>query len=512
MSVKYYDNQQNKWVIFPGTIGAPGKSAYELALQQGFRGDLNAWLLSLHGKDAYKVATEQGFVGSEEDFNAALKDVVEVVDKINNADDAPTEHSEKLVLSGGVYDAINELDTNLDSQIGSVNSQIGSINSKIETINSQITNIKSTEISKQIKAAIVDDLTSTDADKALSANQGKRLKDLIDSLANIQISVVDQRPEQGQSNIIYLVKKEGDEYDTHDEYVYVEGTWELIGTTDIDLSDYYTKGEINSKVSDLEGKISANSTSIQDITGNGAKLKKSLTIKSNTDTLLNAWKGETDQTVTITVPTKFGDLTTTKQDIINVLGFTPANTTNAVLGPEGAIDNHIVLFDSTTGKLIKDSGKLLSDYATASHTHTKNQITDINTLITVDDSLSTTSINPVQNKVITTQLNNKVNNSTLSNYVKNETLTDTLANYVTNSSILSNLSNYYLKTETYSREEIDEKIGSAGGGDVMASGNLAVDYIIIGAGTKSIKNSGQTLSNLALKSDIPSLSGYATQS
>jgi hypothetical protein len=46
----------------------------------------------------------------------------------------------------------------------------------------------------------------------------------------------------------------------------------------------------------------------------------------------------------------------------------------------------------------------------------------------------------------------------------------------------------------------------------MASGNLAVDYIIIGAGPKFIKNSGQTLSNLALKSEIPSLSGYATQS
>jgi hypothetical protein len=43
----------------------------------------------------------------------------------------------------------------------------------------------------------------------------------------------------------------------------------------------------------------------------------------------------------------------------------------------------------------------------------------------------------------------------------------------------------------------------------MASGNLAVDYIIIGAGTKSIKNSSQTLSNLALKTD---LNGYATQS
>lgn len=28
MSVKIYDKTQNQWVIFPGTIGAPGKDAY----------------------------------------------------------------------------------------------------------------------------------------------------------------------------------------------------------------------------------------------------------------------------------------------------------------------------------------------------------------------------------------------------------------------------------------------------------------------------------------------------
>lgn len=46
----------------------------------------------------------------------------------------------------------------------------------------------------------------------------------------------------------------------------------------------------------------------------------------------------------------------------------------------------------------------------------------------------------------------------------------------------------------------------------MASGDLANNYIIIGAGSKSIKKSEQLLSDLALKSDIPSLDGYATES
>lgn len=36
-----------------------------------------------------------------------------------------------------------------------------------------------------------------------------------------------------------------------------------------------------------------------------------------------------------------------------------------VVGPASAVDNRIVLFDGTTGKLVKDSGSLVSDFATA---------------------------------------------------------------------------------------------------------------------------------------------------
>nr|UVX58321.1 MAG: hypothetical protein [Bacteriophage sp.] len=105
----------------------------------------------------------------------------------------------------------------------------------------------------------------------------------------------------------------------------------------------------------------------------------------------------------------------------------------------------------------------------------------------------------MQNKVVATALSNKVNNATLGSYVKTADLNVTLGNY-------------YTTAEVYTKNEVDDKIGSAGGGDVMASGDLANNYIIIGAGSKSIKKSEQLLSDLALKSDIPSLDGYATES
>lgn len=383
MSVKIYDKKQKKWIIFPGTIGAPGK-------------------------DAYLIAQENGYTGTKEEYAKVLTDIPKV---INSIEEEPTEGSKNLITSGGVWQAIDNVHT---------------------TINNQI------------KSSIVDNLESLAADKSLSANQGRILKEMIANLANLQIEIVDQLPSVGETNIIYLVKKSGSAPDIHDEYVFVDGKWEKIGDTEIDLSNYYTRDEVDDK-----------------LTGFGAG-----------DVIAAEAFTTADRVITSNGPGK-----TVKDSgiLINNLAL------------KSYVDEKEIAWDKVTGKP--------ETYVPAAHTHPLAQITDAGALAykdkvdesdlnfdipdrtVVDSSLNTSSVNPVQNKVVTEALNNR-----------------------------------YTKSETYSQSEIDEKIGSAGGGDVIASGNLVSDYIIIGAGTKSIKNSGQTLSNLALKSEIPSLSGYATQS
>lgn len=457
MSVKIFDKAQNKWVIFPGSIGAPGRSAYELAVQQGYKGTLNEWLKSIKGadgRDAYTIAVEGGYKGTEEEYNNALTIAPVAVDKINNADTTPTKDSTNLVLSGGVKDAIDSLNSDF--------------NADLATINSSITN----------------------------------LSDKIDNLANLQITVVDTLPTTGESNIIYLVKKAGTGTDIRDEYVYVEGNWEKIGTTDADLTNYYTKTQVDSIKDTLDNKISNNTLSITNITTNGSITPENLKIQKNGVDLLDPWNGSREGVANITVPTSLPDLNPTPQQIIDALGYRPADASSAgsgdVTGPTSSKDSNIVIFEGTNGKLIKDSGYNVGSFAVKDHTHTISQITDLDP-ITVDDTLSATSINPVQNKVVATALRNKVNNATLESYVKTADLNVTLGNY-------------YTTTEVYTKNEVDEKIGSAGGGDVMASGDLANNYIVVGAGTKSIKKSEQLLSDLALKSDIPSLDGYATES
>lgn len=65
----------------PGPPGPEGKSAYEVAVENGFAGTEEEWLASLkgddgaqgqEGKSAYEVAVENGFVGTEEEWLESL--------------------------------------------------------------------------------------------------------------------------------------------------------------------------------------------------------------------------------------------------------------------------------------------------------------------------------------------------------------------------------------------------------------------------------------------------------
>lgn len=75
----------NQPVVIGGGGGGPsvpGLSAYQLAVQAGFEGDLNAWLASLvgppgppdgpRGFSAYEIAVQNGFVGSPTAWLASL--------------------------------------------------------------------------------------------------------------------------------------------------------------------------------------------------------------------------------------------------------------------------------------------------------------------------------------------------------------------------------------------------------------------------------------------------------
>lgn len=492
-----------------------------------FNEETQQWepLYSTEGRSAYETAKLNGYTGTEEEFNKVLSKIPVIISSIENY---PTEGSKNLITSGGVYQALKDSETSAEETHQELLNEISNVNStlstEISTVNTnlttKITQIETTTIPNTIKATIVDNLDTEDSNKALSATQGKVLKTMISNLANLRIEVVNELPSTGETNVIYLVKKAGTNPDVHDEYVYVEGNWEKIGNTEVDLSNYYTKDQVYTKsetysqeevgtlITEIEGKIPTIPNVETSMSGAGNVIT-SIEVDASNKHKVNAVKGLSVYSKS-EIDEKLSD-----SGLGDVIAEAPFTTADRVITSGGA------------GKTVKDSGILLTNLATkefvnqfepewdkiankpstftpSAHTHTVSQITDFPTLgalaskdkvdesdlnfnipegVVVDSALSTTSENPVQNKVIA---------NALSSYVKTADLNVTLGNY-------------YTTTEVYTKQEVNDKIASAGGGDVMASGNLEEDYIIVGAGTKSIKNSGQTLSNLALKSEIPSL-------
>lgn len=70
---------------------------------------------------------------------------------------------------------------------------------------------------------------------------------LISQIKGVSILPVEVLPDTGETNIIYFLPKEGTEDDIYDEYIWLGGKWERIGSTSVDLSKYYTKDEVNAR-------------------------------------------------------------------------------------------------------------------------------------------------------------------------------------------------------------------------------------------------------------------------
>lgn len=538
MSVKIYDREQRKWVIFPGTVGTPGK-------------------------DAYVIAQENGYTGTKAEYTQALLDMPRTVNYIKNTDDVPTKDSTNLVKSGGAWRAIEDV-------IEKVDGLKESNNNKFDVIDLALDNIRHAEIPNQIKESIVDNLESSCDHKSLSAQQGKVLKDMIDNLANVRFKVVDELPFIGEENVIYLLKKEGTDNDLHDEYVYIDDDWEKIGNNEIDLSNYATKDDlkvVQNSIPDISISNSGNGNVITGITVDTTN-KHQLNITKNLDTYS---KEHIDNNLHISwsridsKPTTFkpsahehnvseisglGSLATKSEITTDDLSFTI---------PEGiSVDKDLsdtstnpVQNNTITNKFKEYLTKTESEnlqikwsnisnkpttFTPSSHTHPTSQITGLGTLAGKNSVNMDDLGDDVKTAISAGGGGGEVD---LSGYYT-KTQVDNLINGI-DCTCEVDLTPYALKDNVYTKSEVDNKIANvSSGGSIDLSGYVTTDSlnttlsnyvttetlnskgygdvdgsytwsfsgsegkIIISDGYKVVKPSDITLNDLARKSEIPS--------
>ena len=77
----------------------------------------------------------------------------------------------------------------------------------------------------------------------------------IASIVTTTFEVVDELPEQGESNVIYLVPNEQSDDNEYEEYIWVNNKWELIGTTKVDLTPYYTSSQVDDLINPISNDV-----------------------------------------------------------------------------------------------------------------------------------------------------------------------------------------------------------------------------------------------------------------
>lgn len=84
------------------------------------------------------------------------------------------------------------------------------------------------------------------------------INDMISNISTLNILVVDELPTSDISTTtIYFMPNGKTGNNVYNEYIYVSNKWELIGTTEIDLSNYYTKSEVDKKVNSKQDSATA---------------------------------------------------------------------------------------------------------------------------------------------------------------------------------------------------------------------------------------------------------------
>lgn len=192
---------------------------------------------------AWVSPTEGGGMTDEDVKNSITRltqDVTDLGSNINAVKDIVGEKStEEGVASSGLIGRVEALET-----------QDGVLTSEIGTLKTSLTNV----------------YTKKQTDNAIAA--------AIAAVDHLSREIVEALPENANENVIYMVPRGGGTgQDVYNEYMYINGAWEIIGDTSVDLTGYAKKEDIvvKSVSSDFTvteaGQLALNAAAAPEING-----------------------------------------------------------------------------------------------------------------------------------------------------------------------------------------------------------------------------------------------------
>lgn len=293
-----------------------------------------------------------------------------------------------------------------------------------------IKGIELVDTDKELTLALFEDTTFVKADikynpssKSLYIGDEKFATEQFvrDAVNMVKSIIVAELPETGIANTIYFVpSQKPDTSNTFEEYIYVNGAWEIVGGTTIDLTPFLTienAEKTYAKIFSLDEKVSKTTTI------NGKTLYSNITLTAED-------VGALPKDTILVEDVVYRH---TNEEINGKLVAGAFVENDAVISIDDGtyLKGHIYKYNNGT---LTDITDIITDYVDLNNDQNINGTKNFNGILryagvnvateddikevedkipSVDSSLSTTSTNPVENKAITTELNKKALQSDL---------------------------------------------------------------------------------------------------
>lgn len=155
------------------------------------------------------VAPGSGGTMTEAEVQEAISGLTQNVDKLGTNLEAVEEIVGKASTGEGVAS------TGLIARVEALEAQDGVLAGEINALETGLSNV----------------YTKQETDSAIAA--------AIAAVDHLSREIVETLPENANANVIYMVRREGGTgQDVYNEYMYINGAWEIIGDTSVDLTGY----------------------------------------------------------------------------------------------------------------------------------------------------------------------------------------------------------------------------------------------------------------------------------
>lgn len=285
-------------------------------------------------------------------------DIVLKVTKENYINESAAEQIEELLIPLSEYYKKTQIDSKLTSYY--VKSEIDEKLKNVSPVGHKHSDSDITVTTENYGANLTQDIFNSYISGDIIT-----IKQALDNLVGFSTQIVTSLPDTGKNGVLYLILDSSASDDNiYNEYIWLGDKFEKIGTTQtkIDLSNYYTKNETDTQIS----------SSLTGFLNN--ILNPALDTKSSKDHIHNVATSESDGFLSSSDKIKLDGITGTGDYVL------PTAT------------------DTVLGGVKVGSGLSINDGVLSSN-------------VAVDGSLSSTSTNPVQNKVIQTALDAKADSS-----------------------------------------------------------------------------------------------------